>query len=157
MKAIIFLCSLFLMTTFVFAQTNAQPNNTAEIENEIRRLEELGRVKSLRGDANWDDLWAEGAYLIDVLGKVTVYKKGYNLAGGLAPPKAMKMSDIVVRVYGEIAVVTALMEIETETPDKKPFAFNMRFMNVWKKFDDGWKIVASEGTAVRQNSGQEKK
>lgn len=150
MKAIIFLGCLFLMTPFVFAQKDAKTNDPETIEKEIRRLEELGRVKSLRGDSNWDELWAEGAYLIDVLGKVTVYKKGLNLAGGFAPPKSMKMSDVIVRVYGEIAVVTAFMEIETETADKKPFAFNMRFMNVWKKFDDGWKIVASEGTAVRQ-------
>jgi hypothetical protein len=150
MKAIIFLCCLFLSAAFVFAQKNTKPTQTNEIENEIRRLEELGRVKSLRGDADWDGLWAEGAYLIDALGGVIVYQKGQNLSAGSPPPKVLKMSDVIVRVYGETAVVTALMEIEIETAEKKTVAFSLRFMNVWKKFDDGWKIVAAERTPVRQ-------
>ncbi|MBS1795870.1 MAG: nuclear transport factor 2 family protein [Acidobacteria bacterium] len=145
-KAILFLCCLLLGASFAVAQ---KIPDSKDVETEIRRLEELGRTKSLRGDADWDGLWAEDAHLVDVTGKVTIYKKGLNLGAGFAPPKAMKMSEMIVRVYGETAVVTALMEIEAETADKKPFTFSLRFMNVWRKFADGWKIVASESTPVR--------
>lgn len=150
MKAIIFLCSLFLMTTCVFAQKDAKTNDTAKVENEIRRLEELGRVKAVRKDSDWDDLWADGAYMITAFGTVTVYKKGMNLSEGGPAANSLKLSEMIVRVYGETAVVTALMEVESETADKKPFSFKLRFMNVWQKTDDGWKIVAAERTPVRQ-------
>ncbi len=101
MKAIIFLCCLFLMTPFGFAQKDKKTSTTETVEKEIRQREELGTTKSVRGDSNWDGLWA------------------------------------------------ALMEIEIETAEKKQFSYNLRFMNVWKKFDDGWQIVAAERTPVR--------
>jgi len=149
MKVIIFLWCLFLFTSNVFAQKTTKTNETQTIEKEIRELEELGRVKSLRGDSDWDGLWAEDAYMIDALGGVIVYKRGQNLSAGMPPPKSLKMSDMIVRVYGETAIVTALMEIEIETAEKKTFSYNLRFMNIWKKFDNGWKIVAAERTPVR--------
>lgn len=138
------------MTTCVFAQKDAKTNDTAKVENEIRRLEELGRVKAVRKDSDWDDLWADGAYMITAFGTVTVYKKGMNLSEGGPAANSLKLSEMIVRVYGETAVVTALMEVESETADKKPFSFKLRFMNVWQKTDDGWKIVAAERTPVRQ-------
>lgn len=153
-KTIIFLCCLFLSASVGFAQKNAKTkfgkNNSEAIQKEIFRLEELGRVKSLRGDSDWDDLWADGAYLITAFGTITVYQKGQNLSAGSPAPKSLKMSDMIVRVYSEVAVVTALMEVEAETADKKSFSFKLWFMNVWKKFGDGWKIVAAERTPVRQ-------
>ena len=154
MKTIIFLCCLFLATSAVFAQksakTKVEKNNSETIQKEIMRLEELGRQKALRGDSDWDDLWADGAYMITAFGTITVYKKGMNLSAGGPAANSLKISDMIVRVYGEVAVVTALMEVETETADKKPFSFKLWFMNVWKKHNDGWKIVAAERTPVRQ-------
>ena len=150
MKTIIFLCCLFLATSAAFAQKSAKPNETEAIQKEIMRLEELGRQKALRSDSNWDELWADGAYMITAFGTITVYKKGMNLSAGGPAANSLKMSDMIVRVYGEVAVVTALMEVETETADKKPLSFKLWFMNVWKKHDDGWKIVAAERTPVRQ-------
>lgn len=146
MKKIILLSCLFLMASTIFAQ---KANETATIEKEILRLEELGRAKSLKGDTNWDDITADGAYFIDPSGNVIIYKKGQNLAAGYPPPKSLKISDIIVRVYSEIVVVTAQMDIEMETADKKIVSFSLRYMNIWKKFDDGWKLVAAERTAIR--------
>lgn len=154
MKTIIFLCCLFLTAPVGFAQktakTKVEENDSEAIQKEILRLEELGRQKALRADGNWDDLWADGAYMITAFGTITVYKKGMNLSAGGPAANSLKMSEMIVRVYGEVAVVTALMEAETETADKKPLSFKLWFMNVWKKHDDGWKIVAAERTPVRQ-------
>lgn len=118
------------------------------IEKEILRLEEAGRQKALKGEGNWDDLIAEGAYMIAYDGTVIIYQKGQSLPS--LPLKSFKMSDMIVRVYGESAVATGLAEVESETPQKQPFSFKMRFLNVWKKFGDGWKIVVSERTGVKQ-------
>src|SRR5215213_6205829 len=118
------------------------------IEKEILRLEELGRQKALKGESNWDDLIAEGAYMIAYDGTVIIYQKGQRLPS--LPLKSFELSEMIVRVYGdEAAVVTGLAEITSETPEKKPFSFQMRFLNVWKKSGDGWKIVVSERTGVR--------
>jgi len=117
------------------------------IVKEILRLEEVGRQKVLKGDSNWDDLIAEGAYMIAFDGSVILYQKGKQLP--LLPVKSFKMSEMIARVYGEAVVVTGLAEVESETADKKPFAFKMRFLNVWKKTEGSWKIVVSERTGVR--------
>jgi hypothetical protein len=152
-KTIIFLCCLFFSASVGFAQktkTKSEKFDAEAVQKEILRLEELGRTKSLGGDTDWDDLWADGAYIIDPFGTIIVYQKGQNLSAGGLVLKSLKLSDMIVRAYGEVAVVTALMEIESETADKKPLSFKLRFMHVWKKFDDGWKIVVAERTPVRQ-------
>jgi hypothetical protein len=119
----------------------------AAIEKEVLRLEELGRQRVLKGDANWDDLIAEDAYMIGFDGFVIRYRKGQTFP---APPvKTFTMSEMIVRVYGTAAVVTGLAEVDSETPDKKPISFKMRFLNVWERSDGGWKIVVSERTPVR--------
>lgn len=117
------------------------------IEQEILRLEELGRQRSLKGEKQWDDLMADGAYLIQGDGSVMLYQKGQNLSS--MPLKSFKMSELIVRVYGDTAVVTGLSDIAVETAEKRPFSFQMRFLNVWKKFSGGWKIVVTERTMVR--------
>lgn len=117
------------------------------IEKEILRLEEVGRQKVLKGDNDWDDLIAPGAYMIAYDGSIINYQKGQRLPS--LPMKSFNMSELIARVYGDVAVVTGLAEVEGETADKKPFSFKMRFLNVWKKSGDSWKIVVSERTGVR--------
>ncbi|HEX8137173.1 MAG TPA: nuclear transport factor 2 family protein [Pyrinomonadaceae bacterium] len=122
-------------------------DKTEAIEKEILRLEEVGRQKALKGDSEWDELIAEGAYMIAYDGSVILYHKGQSLPS--LPLKSFKMSEMIVRVYGEAAVVTGLAEIESETAQHQPFSFKMRFLNVWRKSGDGWKIVVSERTGVK--------
>ena len=134
------------------AQNNLQGQANADkaeaIQKEILRLEEVGRQKVLKGDSNWDDLIAEGAYMIAYDGTVIVYQKGQTLLS--LPVKSFEMSEMIVRVYGgEAAIVTGLAAVASETAEKKPFSFQMRFLNVWKKSGDGWQIVVSERTGVR--------
>ena len=125
----------------------ASDDSTEAIEKEILRLEELGRLKALKGDNEWDDLIAEGAYMIAYDGSIINYQKGQRFPP--LPMKSLNMSEMIARVYGDVAVVTGLAEVEGETAEKKPFSFKMRFLNVWKKSGDGWKIVVSERTGVR--------
>lgn len=145
------LVCLCLVTTNAFAQDKsngqANPNQEEAIRKEVLRLEEAGRQKALKGENNWDDLIAEGAYMIAYDGSIIIYQKGQNLPS--LPLKSFKMSDMIARVYGEAVIVTGLAEIESETPQKQPFSFKMRFLNVWKQAGDGWKIVVSERTGVK--------
>lgn len=143
---------LFLVPITALAQSKVKgrvsADKTEAIQKEILRLEELGRQKALKGDNNWDDLIAEGAYMIAYDGTIINYQKGLSLPS--LPLKSFEMSEMIVRVYGgEAAVVTGLAELASETPQKHPFSFKMRFLNVWKKSGDGWKIVVSERTGVK--------
>jgi hypothetical protein len=143
-------CSLLALTT-ALAHGDPHGRNRGRgaegVQREILRLEELGRQKALKGDTNWDDLTADGAYLIQGDGTVMIYRKGQNLSS--MPVTSFKLSELVVRVYGETAVVTGLSEVSSQTPDRRPFSFQMRYMNVWKKVGGGWKIVVAERTMVR--------
>lgn len=124
-----------------------RPDDRRNLEKEILRLEEVGRQKILKGDNNWDHLIAEDAYMIGFDGSVVIYKHGTQF-----PPmvvKEFKMTEMIARSYGEAVVVTGLAEVAAETEDKKPYAFKMRFLNVWKKVAGSWKIVVSERTGVR--------
>ena len=140
---------LLPITTFSQTQstTKARNNKTAAIEREILRLEEVGRVKALSGDSNWDDLMADGAYMIQGDGTTTIYQKGQNLSS--LRPKSFILSDLIVRVYADTAIATGLADVSSETPDKKPFSFKMRYLNVWRKVGAGWRIAVSERTMVR--------
>jgi ketosteroid isomerase-like protein len=145
------LCT-YLTATPVFAQS--PPNERASagkaevIEKEVLRLEEVGRQKVLRGDNNWDDLIAADAYMIAFDGSIIIYKRGQQLPS--MPVKSFEMTEMIARVYGEVVVVTGLAEVASETPQKQPFSYKMRFLNVWERFDGGWKIVVSERTGVKQ-------
>ena len=141
-------CLTTTTTAVAFNNLNLRASDsTAAIEKEILRLEEVGRQKVLKGDNDWDDLIAEGAYMIAYDGSIINYQKGLHLPS--LPMKSFNMSEMIARVYGDVAVVTGLAEVESETAEKKPFSFKMRFLNVWKKSGEGWKIVVSERTGVR--------
>lgn len=127
-----------------FSQTDTK---TGKIEKQIIQLEELGRAKALRGEINWDDLMAEGAYLIQGDGSVMIYQKGQNLSSMRLT--AFKISDLIVRVYGDTVVATGLSDASSETAEKRPFSFQMRYLNVWKHFGSTWKIVVAERTMIR--------
>jgi hypothetical protein len=127
--------------------STARDLNAEAIEKEVLRLEDVGRQKILKGDNNWDDLIAEGAYMIGYDGSITVYHKGFQFPP--FPVKSFEMSEMIARFYGDAVVVTGLAEVASETAEKKPFSFKMRFINVWKKSEGSWKIVVSERTGVK--------
>jgi hypothetical protein len=117
------------------AGTGAPANNVVSshsdaqaIEKEVLRLEEAGRQKILKGESNWDDLIAEGAYMIGYDGSITIYKKGLQFPP--FPVKSFEMSEMIARYYGEAVVVTGLAEVGSETAEKKPFSFKMS-RNSW--------------------------
>jgi len=118
------------------------------VEAELLRLEELGRQKTLAGSTEWDSVMADGAYMIGPDGNVALYQKGTGFPS--FPLVSFKLSELIARNYGKIGVVTGLADIEVQTRDKKTFAVKMRYMNVWRKFKDGWKIALSERTMVKE-------
>jgi hypothetical protein len=151
LKILICFC---LLSIAAFAHNNSNGLSKADkakvaIQKEILDLEEIGREKALKGESNWDDLISEGAFMIAFDGKIITYQKGQNIPS--LPLKVFNLSEMIVRVFDkETAVVTGLAEVTSETAEKKPFSFQMRFLNVWRKSTEGWKIAVSERTGVKQ-------
>ena len=119
-----------------------------ELEQRILQLEEIGREKMLRGDSLWDDLMADGAYMVRWDGVVTTYRKGKALPS--VPMKSLLLSDLVARVYGDVVVVTGLGTGEGEIPGGKLISFTSRYLNIWRKVAGTWKIVITQNTVVRE-------
>jgi ketosteroid isomerase-like protein len=143
------LACLVLAPVIAVAQNvgNRMENKPDPVETEVLRLEEMGRQKALAGDTEWDGLMADGAFLIGADGAASTYRKGKAFPS--FPMISFTLSELIARNYGETVVVTGLGEIEVQGPDKKSVSFKMRYVNVWRKFRDGWKIVVSELTNVK--------
>ena len=138
---------IFLLNIGGWTQT--VPAKPDAVEAEVLRLEELGRAKALRGDTDWSGLMAEGAYMIGPDGNSATYQK--DKAFPAFPLVSFQLSELIARNFGESVVVTGMAAIEVNGPDKKLITFQMRYLNVWKKFGDGWKIVVSSRTGVKSS------
>jgi ketosteroid isomerase-like protein len=141
------LISLIIFLLNIGGWAQAAPAKPDAVETEVLRLEELGRVKALRGDTDWSGLMAEGAYMIGPDGNSATYEKTKSFPP--LPLASFKISELIARNFGESVVVTGMAEIGVTGPDKKPVTFQMRYLNVWKKIGDGWKIVVSSRTGVK--------
>lgn len=141
---------LFLLVCFVVNFFGQGPKTARRIDPkasaEVLKLEELGRQKTLRADPGWDDLMSDGAYMIGPDGNVVIYQAGKGFPP--FPLKSFTLSEMIARPYGQVVVVTGLGEVEAIAPDKRIIPFKMRFMNVWKRFPDGWKMIVTQRTTV---------
>lgn len=59
------------------------------------------------------------------------------------------MSDVKVRVHGNVAVVAGAYH-ETGTSEGKPYEYRDRFTDVWAKSEAGWQLIASHHSIPRQ-------
>src|ERR1041384_1943541 len=103
---------IFLLQLGGWAQTTlAQPDKKLDaVEAEIFKLEEIGRQKMLSGNNEWDGLVADGAYMIGAFGNVVIYQKGKGFPP--FPVISFRISDLIIRNYGDTAVATGLAGFE---------------------------------------------
>lgn len=142
---------LLLAVLTAFAQTDRPRDDRSRRADaaraEVLALEETGRIRSLNGGTNWDDIMADGAFMISPDGMTFAYKRGQVLPS--FPLKKFTITELVARIYGDSVVVTGLAELEAEGPEKKIVSFQMRYVNVWARSGGSWKIVVSSRTSVK--------
>ncbi|HEY0667384.1 MAG TPA: nuclear transport factor 2 family protein [Sphingobacteriaceae bacterium] len=68
---------------------------------------------------------------------------------GVAVVDSLKNMDMVVRIYGQTAVVTGLWMTTVRTRGGPPEKRNLRYILVYAKRDGRWQIVAEQRTAFR--------
>ncbi len=148
-QVILWLLLLFFVT--IGSAQGQRPQDDAAAR-EVLKLEEAGRLKTLKGELVWDELISDGAYMIGPDGIVVIYKTGKPFPP--YPIRSFALGEMIARPYGDVVVVTGLADVEAGTPEKPGPRFQMRFLNVWRKSREGWKMVVTERTAVRDSVRQ---
>ena len=69
------------------------------------------------------------------------------IKSGATKYESMKRDDIKVNVYGQAAVVTCHWEVHIASKGNK-IDMNARYLHVYVRHKDGWKLVAHESTRI---------
>lgn len=64
-----------------------------------------------------------------------------TVGGGTIDYVSVKPRDLAVRLYGDMAVVTGLSDMEGKL-NGEPVGFTIRFLEVSRRIDDVWQLVA---------------
>jgi ketosteroid isomerase-like protein len=72
-----------------------------------------------------------------------------NIKSGVTKYQSMKRDDIKVSVYGNAALVTCHWEVHVLNRGNK-IDTNARYIHVYVKQKDGWKMVAHQSTRIAQ-------
>ena len=151
MKAILVIFVVTLATGCAGGQTmNQEANKNNHVEQELRSLESQWQEALTRRDlAILDRLMADDYALTTVSGGVV------NKARVLAEVKSanatadVRNTDVAVRVYGEVAIVTGLALISGKFNDKD-VSTRSRYIKVYVKRQRQWRVVAAQATLIAQ-------
>jgi uncharacterized protein (TIGR02246 family) len=133
---------LGILLLLLILPPQAPAQNTTDI-NELLRLETVWNQAHEKGDAAaLDALWDDDLQV--AVPKMPVMSKAEALAfarSGRMKFEHYQTSDVKVRVYGDAAVVTGLLN-RTRTMGGKTLEDNWRFTKVYVRRDGKWKVVA---------------
>ena len=139
-----FLGSLLLTIAVTISPVIAGP-----VEDQIEQLEQQRYATLIAG--NWD---AFDALLADEF--------FYNQAGGKSVPKAAYLETLrsgavkvhraareasTMRRYGDVIIVTGIAHVDV-TLNGEDKTLHSRYLHVWVKKDNDWKLVARQATSL---------
>jgi ketosteroid isomerase-like protein len=129
---------------------NQKANRNSSVEQELSGLESQWQEALTRRDvAVLDRLMADDYVLTTVSGEVV------NKARVLAEVKSANATadvhntDVVVRVYGDVAIVTGLVVISGKFNDKD-VSTRSRYIKVYVERQGQWRVVAAQATLIAQ-------
>jgi ketosteroid isomerase-like protein len=143
----------FLVVPGMLASARRADPMTPEEEGTIReilRLEQRTKEAALHGDAAFSERMLADDYLaIGPLGNVIT--KSDTLAarrGAQLHYDSIDLTEMVVRVYGDTAVVMARAEVKGKDLGED-FSGPYRFTRVWVKRHGQWQIVSYQATVTQ--------
>jgi ketosteroid isomerase-like protein len=72
-----------------------------------------------------------------------------DLASGRARYSEIRILSRTVRMYADVAIVLSHEHVDAAVRDQQAGG-DLLFTRVYKKFGDEWRVIATQGTAVRQ-------
>ncbi len=149
MKRSLLLAVAFLSVSSVaFAQEKKASN---AVEQAVLKLEQQWEDSLLKSDAAaLEKLYDDSLIYTHSSGSVD-NKSIYigNIKSGATKYESMKRGDIKVNVYGNTAIVTCHWEVNVTNRGTK-INTNARYIHVYVKQKDGWKMVAHQSTRITQ-------
>ena len=137
------ICALIVAALGICIPSAIAIDNNPE-DSKILTLERQWNDVYKRSDVvRMDELLADD-YIITVEDGSTFSKPGYIAHNGNSTVhvEISNMSDLKVRMHGNVAVVTgAYYERGTETG--KPYEYHDRLTDVWMKIQNRWRLIAS--------------
>jgi ketosteroid isomerase-like protein len=151
MKAMLVIFAVVFVSYCAVGQTmNQKANRNSGVEQELRSLESQWQEALTRRDvAMLDRLMADDYVLTTVSGEVV------NKARVLAEVKSanatadVRNTEVAVRVYGDVAIVTGLVLISGKFNDKD-VSTRSRYIKVYVKRQRHWRVVAAQATLIAQ-------
>lgn len=152
MKQIITVILLIFVTALIVtAQTAERTADNGSPEQSILRLENEGREATLKNDVEANNrLLADNWLNINPDGSVTTKAKLMELLKD-SSFKFMSIDndEVMVRVYGEAAVVTGRSTTKRAGPGSEVITRQVRFTRVYARSQGRWQVVSAHNTLIR--------
>jgi ketosteroid isomerase-like protein len=153
--AVLLLSALGALPAFAGGQIALHPRPSIqsaeqEIVREIVDMERQAKEASLRRDADFvQRTLAEDYVAITPLGQVTTKRDTLSARrSGQLRYQAIDVSDMVVRVYGDTAVVTARADVKGRQLGED-FSGPYRYTRVWVRHNGRWQTVSYQATVTQ--------
>lgn len=155
-KCSAFLFAIFMTATAFAAQHVAvHPRSTLDSGDqaairEIVDMERQAKEASLRRDADFSQRTLADDYVaISPLGQITTKQDTLSVRkSGQLRYDTINVSDMVVRVYGDTAVVTARAEVKGHQLGED-FSGPYRYTRVWVRRSGHWQTVSYQATVTQ--------
>lgn len=131
---------------------NEKASETGSTEQLILRLENEGREATLKNDMEANDRLLSDNWLnINPDGSVTTKTKLMELLkDGSFKIMSIDNDEVMVRVYGDAAVVTGRSTTKRASQSGEVMSRQVRFTRVYAKGKDRWQVVSAHNTLIRQ-------
>jgi ketosteroid isomerase-like protein len=147
MKLSLMLAAVFASVSLpAFSQEKKSSNG---VEQAVLKLEQEWEDALIKSDvAALERIYDDNLIYTHSNGSVD-NKSSYvgKIKSGAAKYQAMKRDDIKVSVYGNSAVVTCHWDVHVLAGENK-IDTNARYLHVYVKQKDGWKMVAHQATLI---------
>ena len=138
------ICALIVAALGFWIPSAIALNNTNPEDSKILALEKQWNDVYKRSDVvRMDELLADD-YIITIEDGSTFSKPGYIAHNGNSTVhvEISEMSDLKVRMHGNVAVVTGAY-YEKGKEAGKPYEYHDRLTDVWMKIQNRWRLIAS--------------
>jgi len=133
----------------------ATTQSTVSIEQEILALEERMEALQRSDSAERTALWAGDLVYIGNDGRVHDKPSlSRAISAGEAKAESLEVTERKVRVYGDVAVVTALEHKRASFHGRDARDFLQRYTRVWVRRGGTWQMVSYQATAVTSTPAQ---
>ena len=148
---ILIIVALICTASFVEGQTmNQKANRDSTVGQELRNLERRWQEALTQRDVTMlDRLMAEDYVLTTVSGEVVNKLRVLEEVKSSNATAEVRNTDVAVRVYGDVAIVTGLVLISGRF-NNQDVSTRSRYLKVYVKRQGQWRVVAAQATLIMQ-------